>query len=179
MTTTLRHLTIAIVALLALAATPARAAVGVEAVSTHHGAPGATITLTLGCGFCFGDPPASLGVSLVRSKEAPQRQRCGEGPICAPTPLGPPHLPPFTFLGRALPPPGGNDPEGGDRPRYRLRFTVPDLTPGTYTYEIWCGVCAAGKRGTLIGAPNSILWRLVVRPPAAAGSARDKSRIGV
>jgi hypothetical protein len=167
MTTTLRHLTIAIVSLLALGATPAHAAAGVEAVSTHHGASGARIALTLGCGSCLDDPPASLGVSLVRSKEAPQRHPCGDGPICTPTPLAPPHRPPFTFLGRALPPPGGNDPDGGDPPRYRLRFTVPDLTPGTYTYEVWCGVCADGRRGALIGAPNSILWRLVVRPPAA------------
>jgi hypothetical protein len=198
-----RTLTATLAAALALAAliavTPARADVGVATVSTHHGAPGATIDLTLGCGFCFppcvgpkgerhpkgfdhgpcmlgtkDDPPASFGVSLVRSKEAPQRHPCGDGPVCTPTVPSPPHRAPFTFLGRAVPPPGGNDPEGGDPPRYRLRFTVPDLTPGTYTYEIWCGVCAAGRRGALIGAPDSILWRLVVRPPSpAAVGARD------
>jgi hypothetical protein len=95
MTTTLRNLTIAIVSLLALAATPAQAAVGVEAVSTHHGPPGAMITLTLGCGLCSDDAPASFGVSLVRGKEAPQRHSCGDGPICTPTPLGPPDRPPL------------------------------------------------------------------------------------
>jgi hypothetical protein len=202
MTITHRHPTTALLiallaivtTLLVLTAAPARAAVGVEKVSTHHGAPGATVNLTLGCGFCFppcvgpkgerhpkgfdhgpcmlgikDDPPASFGVSLVRSKEAPQRRTCGTGPVCTPTPLGPPHKAPFTFLGWAVPPPGGNNPEGGDPPRYLLRFTVPDLTPGTYTYEIWCGVCADGKRGALIGVPSSRLWRLVVRPPAAHG----------
>jgi hypothetical protein len=112
------------------------------------------------------DPPASFGVSLVRSKEAPQRHSCGTGPICTPITLGPPHQAPFTFLGLAVPPPGGNNPEHGDPPRYRLRFSVPDLTPGTYTYEIWCGVCADGKGGALIGVPSLRLWRLVVRPPA-------------
>lgn len=201
MTITRRHLTAALlIALLALTASlahtaTARAAVGIEKASTHHGAPGATVNLTIGCGFCFPpcvgpkgerhpkgfdhgpcmlgtdgkEPPASFGVSLVRSKEAPQRRTCGTGPVCTLTPLGPPHNAPFTFLGRAVPPPGGNNPEGGDPPRYLLRFTVPDLSPGTYTYEIWCGVCADGRRGALIGAPSSRLWRLVVRPPAAHG----------
>lgn len=179
--------------LLALAA-PTRAAVGIERASTHHGPPGATIDLTIGCGFCFPpcvgpkgerhpkgfdhgpcmlgtegkEPPASFGVSLVRAKEAPQRRTCGGGPLCTLTPLGPPHRPPFTFLGRAVPPPGGNNPEGGDPPRYLLSFAVPDLTPGTYTYEIWCGVCADGRRGSLIGAPSSRLWRLVIRPAGRA-----------
>jgi hypothetical protein len=199
MTTSRRHtaaLSIALIALATalLAAVPAHAAVGIERASTHHGAPGATVHLTLGCGFCFppcvgpkgerhpkgfdhgpcmlgikDDPPASFGVSLVRSKEAPQRRRCGDGPLCTLTPLGPPHKPPFTFLGRAVPPPGGNDPEGGDPPRYLLDFTIPPLPPGTYTYELWCGVCTEGRRGTLIGAPSSRLWRLVIRPPAAHG----------
>jgi hypothetical protein len=184
MTITRRHPTTALLiallalvtTLLALTADPARADVGVEKASSHHGAPGATINLTLACGSDHGpcmqgikdDPPASFGVSLVRSKEAPQRRTCGDGPACTPTPLGPPHKAPFTFLGRAVPPPGGNDPAGGDPPRYLLRFTVPDLTPGTYTYEIWCGVCVEGKRGALIGVPSARLWRLVVRPPAAA-----------
>jgi hypothetical protein len=199
MTTSRRHtaaLSIALIALATalLAAVPAHAAVGIERASTHHGAPGATVHLTLGCGFCFppcvgpkgerhpkgfdhgpcmlgikDDPPASFGVSLVRSKEAPQRRRCGDGPVCMPTPLGPPHKSPFTFLGLAVPPPGGNNPEGGDPPRYLLDFTIPQLPPGTYTYELWCGVCSEGRRGTLIGAPSSRLWRLVIRPPAAHG----------
>jgi hypothetical protein len=177
---------------LALAA-PTRAAVGIERASTHHGPPGATIDLTIGCGFCFppcvgpkgerhpkgfdhgpcmlgikDDPPTSFGISLVRAKEAPQRRTCGGGPLCTLTPLGPPHKPPFTFLGRAVPPPGGNNPEGGDPPRYLLSFTVPDLTPGTYTYEVWCGECADGRRGALVGAPSSRLWRLVIRPAGRA-----------
>jgi hypothetical protein len=184
----------ALAAFLLILASPARAAVGIEKVSTHHGPPGATIDLTIGCGFCFPpcvgpkgerrpkgfdhgpcmlgtegkEPPASFGVSLVRSKEAPQRRICGDGPLCTMTPLGPPHKPPFSFLGRAVPPPGGNNPEGGDPPRYLLRFTVPDLNPGTYNYEIWCGACVDGPRGALIGAPSSALWRLVVRPDGRA-----------
>lgn len=202
MTITRRHLTATLLtALLALTAgllthtATARAAVGIEKASTHHGPPGATVNLTIGCGFCFPpcvgpkgerhpkgfdhgpcmlgthgkEPPSAFGVSLVRAKEAPQRRTCGEAPSCMPIPVGPPHKPPFTFLGLAVPPPGGNNPEGGDPPRYLLTFTVPHLTPGTYTYEIWCGVCVDGRRGALIGAPSSALWQLVVRPPAAHG----------
>jgi hypothetical protein len=187
---------VATVGALSLAvAASAGGSVGVEKVSHRAGAPGRSVTLTVGCGFCFPpcvgpkgerhpkgfdhgpcmlgtegkEPPASFGISLVRAKEAPQRRTCSAGPLCTLTPLGPPHKPPFTFLGRAVPPLGGNDPEGGDPPRYLLDFTIPPLPPGTYTYELWCGVCTEGRRGTLIGAPSSRLWRLVIRPPAAHG----------
>lgn len=80
------------------------------------------------------EPPASFGVSLVRSKEAPQPRTCGGDPLFTLKPLAPPHRPPFSFLGRAQPPLGGNNPEGGGPPRYLLRFTIPDVPPGTYTY---------------------------------------------
>lgn len=181
-------------ALLALAATTAHADVGIEKASRHAGAPGTSVTLTLGCGFCFPpcvgpkgerhpkgfdhgpcmlgtkeDPPTSFGISLVPLAQAPQQHSCGTAPVCQPSTLGPPHRAPFTYLGLAVPPPGGNDPEHGDPPRYLLDFTIPHLPPGTYTYEVWCDACAAGKRGTLIGAPRSRPWRLTVRAPAAHG----------
>lgn len=187
-------LTAALAIAVLLAVAPAHADVGVEKASRHAGVPGASVTLTLGCGFCFPpcvgpkgerhpkgfdhgpcmlgtkeDPPASFGISLVPLARAPQQHRCGTGPVCQPSTLGPPHRAPFTYLGLAVPPPGGNDPEHGDPPRYLLDFTIPDLRPGTYTYEIWCGVCAEGSRGTLIGSPRERRWRLTVRPPAARG----------
>lgn len=184
---------VALVAIvMALAATPAHAAVGVEKVSRHGGAPGSSVTLTLGCGFCFPpcvgpkgrrhpkgfdhgpcmlgmkeDPPAWFGVSLVSRSRAPQLHECGPKALCPPSTLAPPRRPPFTYLGRALPPVGGNDPESGDPPRYLLDFTIPDLRPGSYAYEIWCGVCAPGRPGSLISAPDSRLWRLRVRPARA------------
>lgn len=181
------------VVLMALMATSARADVGVEKVSRHGGAPGTPVTLTLGCGFCFppcvgpkgqrhpkgfehgpcmlgtkGDPPAWFGVSLVSRSRAPQLAECGPNALCPPLTLAPPRRTPFTYLGRAVPPPGGNDPEGGDPPRYVLDFMIPNLRPSAYAYEIWCGVCAEGKRGALISAPDSRLWRLSVRPARAS-----------
>jgi hypothetical protein len=177
-------------ALLALAAASAQAAVGVEKVSRRGGEPGTQVTLTLGCGFCFPpcvgpkgerrpkgfdhgpcmlgtkqDPPASFGISLVPRSRAPQLFECGPNALCSPSTLAPPRRAPFRFLGDAVPPPGGNNPESGEPPRYLLDFTIPGLRPGAYAYEIWCDVCAEGKRGSLISVPGSRLWRLAVRPP--------------
>jgi hypothetical protein len=174
--------------MLLLAVTPADAAVGVEKVSRGGGEPGDPVTLTLGCGFCFPpcvgpkgerhpkgfdhgpcmlgtkrDPPASFGISLVSRSRAPQLVECGTGPICTPSTLGPPHRAPYSFLGRAVPPPGGNDPGSGEPPRYLLQFEIPNLQPGSYVYEVWCGACEKGARGSLISAPESPLWQLQVR----------------
>jgi len=84
--------------------------------------------------------------------------------LCPPrTPKGPPHRAPFTFLGRAVPPPGGNSPESGKPPRYLLRFVIPDLRPGPYAYVIWCDACVAGKRGSLLSFPATHLWSFTIR----------------
>jgi hypothetical protein len=173
---------------LVLAAATARGSVGVEAASRHGGEPGTSVTLTVGCGFCFPpcvgpkgerhpkgfdngpcmldtkkDPPAWFGISLVPQSRAPQLTECGTGPVCTPSTLGPPHGAPYSFLGRAVPPPGGNDPGSGKPPRYLLHFEIPNLHPGSYVYELWCGECVEGTRGALISAPASPDWRLEVR----------------
>jgi hypothetical protein len=174
-------------AVLGLTATTACGDVGVEAASRHGGAPGTSVALTLGCGFCFPpcvgpkgerhpkgfdhgpcmlgtkqDPPTSFAISIVPRSRAPQLRECDSGPVCTPSTLGPPRRAPYRFLGHAVPPPGGNDPGSGRPPRYLLQFEIPDLRPGLYVYEIWCGACAAGARGSLISAPDSPLWRLAV-----------------
>lgn len=176
---------------LALGTGSASAAVGVEEVSRHGGRRGDEVKLTLGCGFCFPPcegpkghrhpegfdrgpcmldtkkkPPASFGISLVPRSEAPEPHECGPRALCSPTPLAPPRRAPFTFLGNAVPPPGGNDPEHGDVPRYVLEFEIPRLRPGAYAYVIWCDACAKGRRGSLIASPGSRLWRLTLHRPA-------------
>jgi hypothetical protein len=153
----------------ALAASGASAAVGVEKVSRHSGAPGDAVTLTLGCGFCYPpcegpkgerhpkgfergpcmlgtkeEPPPSFGVFLVPRAKAPALAR------------------PYSFLGNATPPPGGNSPESGDPPRYVLRFEIPALAAGDYAFVIRCSVCRKGKKASLISAPSH-LWHLRVR----------------
>lgn len=174
--------------LLMLAATPADAAVGVEKASRRSGEPGDPVKLTLGCGFCYPpcvgpkgerhpkgfdhgpcmlgtkkDPPAAFGISLVPRSRAPQLRECDTGPVCTPSTLRPPRRAPYSFLGRAVPPPGGNDPGSGEPPRYLLQFKIPNLRPGSYLYEIWCGACEKGARGSLISVPASPLWQLQVR----------------
>jgi hypothetical protein len=172
--------------LFALVATQARADVGVEGASRHGGEPGTTVTLTIDCGFCFPpcvgpkgerhpegfddgpcmlgprkEPPTSFEVSIVPRAMAPQLGECGTGPVCTPSTLGPPRRAPWSFLGRAVPPPGGNDPSDGG-PRYLLSFEIPDLRPGSYVYEIWCGACVKGDRGALISDPASPRYQLEV-----------------
>lgn len=178
--------------LAAMAATSASAAVGVEKVSRRGGERGDEVKLTLACGFCFppckgpkgerhpegfdhgtcmpgtkAKPPRSFAVSLVPVSRAPGSRRCSRR-ACPRSTLAPPRRAPYSFLGRAVPPPGGNDPEHGDPPRYVLHFAIPDRRPGRYAYVIWCDACIKGRRGSLIASPASRLWRLRVRSPGRA-----------
>lgn len=166
---------------------PARADVGIEAVSRSSASPGERVTVRLGCGFCYppcrgpkgerhpegfqrgpcmldtkAKPPRSFGISIVPAGRAPESKPCERGALCPPRADRPPHLPPFTFLGQALPPPGGNDPEDGV-PRYLLRFEVPDLRPGRYAFLIYCGACLPGPGGALISHPDPAQWRLRIK----------------
>lgn len=172
---------------LSIGAGSASAAVGLESVDRHGGAPGDEVPLTLACGFCYPpcvdpkgerhpkgfddgpcmlgtskDPPSFFPVSLVPRSQAPEPRRCGKA-VCSVETLAPPRRPPFTFLGRAVPPPGGNDPGSGDPPRYLLQFEIPNLPTGSYTYVLWCDACARGRAGSLITQPASRLWRLFVQ----------------
>ena len=181
---------VAAVAVFALAVGSASAAVGVEKVDRRGGEPGDEVTLTLGCGFCFPpcegpkgerhpkgfdhgpcmldtkkDPPPSFGISVVPLSSAPEPHKCGPRALCSPVTAAPPRRAPYTFLGLAVPPPGGNNPEHGDPPRYVLHFTIPRLAVGRYAYVIWCDACAGGGRGSLIASPGTPLWRLAVRHP--------------
>jgi hypothetical protein len=179
-----------ILSLLAFGQSSAAADVGVEKASRHAGRPGEEVRLTLACGFCFppcegpkgerhpkgfehgpcmlgtkDDPPASFGVSLVARDRAEGLVACNVRGGPCPTPTAPPRRHGFRFLGEATPPPGGNDPEGGDPPRYLLSFAIPDLPPGEYSYVIWCDVCLDGRAGALIANPVARLWRLAVPAP--------------
>ena len=175
----------------ALLAASAQAALGVVTVSHGDGVPGEQITLTLGCDFCYppckgpkgerhpegfergpcmfgthgAEPPPSFGISLVPLEKAPRPHRCGPNALCPPQASAPP----FRYLGLAIPPPQGNNPENGTLPQYLLRFRIPDFAPGLYTYVIYCDVCVKGRGGTLIANPRASLWRLRVnaeKPPA-------------
>lgn len=184
----------------AFAASSASAAVGVEKVSRHGGEPGTEVTLTLGCGFCYppckgpkghrhpegfdhgpcmlgtkAEPPASFGISLVPRSKAPTPHQCGPRAVCSPDTAAPPRKDPYTLLGLAVPPPGGNNPEHGDPPRYLLHFTIPSLPSGDYAYVIWCDACLKGKRGSLLAVPASRLWRLAVHRQGHATASSSTS----
>jgi hypothetical protein len=178
-------LTLVVVAFCGLA----RADVGVMSTSRQAGAPGDTVKVTLGCGFCFppcegpkGErhpagfdhgpcmlgthgtpPPESFGLSLVPLAKAPNPHRCGPNALCPPRTLGPPSHGPYRYLGLATPPPGGNNPEHGAVPRYILEFDIPHLAPGSYSYVIWCDACQRGKAGSVIVNPQARAWHLKVR----------------
>ncbi|MGV1049870.1 MAG: hypothetical protein ACOYD4_15255 [Solirubrobacterales bacterium] len=168
----------ALAALAVLLVAPALGAVGVEKVSRHAAKPGARVTVTLGCGFCFPpckgapghrngpcmlgtkeDPPASFPISLVPLEQAPLPRSCGPNSVCPPEAKAPPARAPYALLGEALA--EGRKPGGA--PRYGLDFEVPDLRPGLYAYVVYCDVCNRGAGGSLIAVPQSRLWRLRVR----------------
>ncbi len=144
--------------LLLAAVASAAGSVGVEKVSHRGGVPGRSVTLTIGCGFCF---PPCVGPQGERHPKGFEH-----GPCMLGTKKDPPayfgvflaprsHKGPLAFLGRAVPPPGGNDPAGGDPPRYLLTFAIPALRPGKYAYEI--------RSGGMVTDPASRLWTLTVR----------------
>jgi hypothetical protein len=164
---------------------------GITEVSRHVAGPGDQVTATIGCacqppcvrgpdghlhpegfkhGPCIGGskskPPASFGISLLPEKRAKAINRCAHrgcpNPISALPPN--PYAAPYTYLGSALPPERGNNPESGELPRYLLTFSVPALRPGAYSFVIWCRACLNGHRGRLNVNPNELSWRLVVKP---------------
>lgn len=179
-----------IVICLLLIADAARADVGLERADRHAGRPGAEVRLTVACGFCYppcrgpkGErhpegfergicmlgtkrrPPASFGISLLPRERAERLLACAIAGGDCPTPTRPPRRGGYRYLGEAEPPPGGNNPESGDLPRYLLSFRIPPLPPGDYSYVIWCGACIDGPAGSLVVNPMAPLWRLAVRPP--------------
>jgi hypothetical protein len=157
---------------------PAQGDVGIEKVSRHGAEPGATVSVTVGCGFCFppckgepghrnapcmldtdAEPPRAFPISLVPIGRAPEPHRCGPRALCSPEAKAPPSHGPYRYLGRAVAAKGG----ASDIPRYVLDFEVPDLRPGLYAYVLYCGACTRGSGGSLIALPYSRPWQLRVR----------------
>lgn len=182
---------LALAALLALLGVPAFASAdeGIVAASRHVGAPGEEVTVTIGCaclppckgrkghrhpeGFKRGPctlgskakPPLSFGVSLLPPGKLAAMRRCARRGCSNPIKALPsdPYRAPYTFLGSARPPAGGNNPESGKLSRYLLKFSIPDLRPGGYSYVIWSRGSETGHRGRLNVDPDAANWGLSVR----------------
>jgi hypothetical protein len=156
---------LALTALALLLLAPAASAdVGVEQVIPPAASPGDSVLVQLGCGFCF---PPCVGPRGERRPKGYAHGPCMLG-VKADPPRGfPISLIPadgkrssFHLLGTAVPPPQGNDPASGKPPRYLLRFRVPRLEPGPYTFVVHCAVCNRGWGGSLVRS-----GRLLVRSP--------------
>jgi hypothetical protein len=147
----------------------ASADVGVESASRSVAEPGQEITLTLGCGFCF--PPCHgapgsrhpLPCMLDTKKQPPRYFSILLQP--GPEAHG---LPASTYLGQAT---RVATRRKGQVPRYVLKFDVPSVPAGDYTYAIYCVVCRPGKAGSLITAPEADAWKLRVESPPPRGRA--------
>lgn len=180
-------LALALPAMLLLLQGTARADLGFESADPSSAAPGEQVRVTVGCGFCFPPcvgrpghrhppgvlnggcmpgghpgPPKGFGIWLTPSAHRIDRGDSGAS--------RPPHLPSFTYLGRAAPAPGPNGPESLEVPRYVLRFRVPAIAPGSYRYVLYCAGCVAGPLGTLVESVPTPPIRLRVTPPSAGSS---------
>jgi hypothetical protein len=149
----------------------AEADVGIERVSRRAGEPGQQVVLTVACGGCKAasivngpaHPPRDFPVLLVPSARVPRSGPCpGDGERCAPSSLGPPRGDPFVLLGKAKPTFRERDLARTPVPRYRLRFRIPEVEPGSYAFVLYCASCYRGPRGSLIAYRQDPGWRLRV-----------------
>jgi hypothetical protein len=134
------------VVLVALAASAARADVGIRAVQPSTAQVGDVVRVTAR-GFLGEKPWPAMPVVIVKRSAAPKPSRCGGGGICSPK-LREPALrrPPFVWVGairrwRA---------EGSGRGSGKLTFRVPRVEPARYVVGLFCAACTRGARGSLI-----------------------------
>lgn len=163
--------------------------VGIESVSPRAGQPGQDVVLTVGCGACRSavivngpaHPPADFPIFLVPLAQAPRAGPCpgGSSGLCTPFSVGPPAGDRFVPLGRAKPTFRERDLARTPMPRYRLRFRIPEVGPGSYALVIYCASCYRGPRGSLIAYLQDPGWRLrVLRLSAIWTSSSAATRSG-
>jgi hypothetical protein len=160
-----------LVAALFVGAQGASADIGIESVNRTSGAPGDQVDLRIYCGGCL-PKKVRLPISLLPVGDAPARHPC-RGTSCKPRAPAPPTTAPYVPVGTAVPLHGGAPLAGRlgleipDSVRRRgssairrwiastnrLRFQIPDVEPGLYTYVIFCCGTAA-EEGDLIGRPQ-------------------------
>jgi hypothetical protein len=160
---------------------PASSEIGIESVNRTSGAAGDEVDLVLYCGGCL-PRTVRLPISLLPAGDSPGRQPC-RGTSCARRAPAPPGSAPYVPLGTAVSLAGGprlarrlglEIPDAvrrhgaGAIRRYvasanRLRFRIPNVEPGLYTYVIHCEGCVAGRGGSLIGHPEPRASRNVAR----------------
>jgi hypothetical protein len=149
----------------------ADADIGIESVSRTSGVPGDQVELLVYCGGCL-PQRVRLPISLLPFGDSPARHPC-RGTSCAPRAPAPPTSDPYVPLGTAVPLDGGarlarrlglEIPDAVMRhgrgalrdwvaSTNRLRFRIPAVEPGLYTYVIFCcGI--APDAGDLIGHPQ-------------------------
>jgi len=183
---------IIVIALLvaSLLAPAAGADVGFESASRSSAGPGEHVKVTVGCGFCFppcvgrpghrhppgttkgicmldsrSRPPTGFGIWLTPAAHTLARNRIRSS--------RPPHLPSFTYLGRARRA-TRRSPGQHEIPRYVLRFRVPALPPGAYRYVLYCAACVEGPRGTLIESGPAPPIHLRIGPPPSASALKSQ-----
>src|ERR687897_523280 len=149
--------TVALALLLALVNAPqAEADIGIQSVSQTSGAAGERVQLLIYCGGCLPDH-VGLPVSLLPVGPSPHRHPC-RGTSCASTAPEAPMSAPYVQLGVASPLRGGEETarrlglripdsveqRGAEAGRGwgasigGLRFRIPPVDPGEYTYVIYC-----------------------------------------
>jgi hypothetical protein len=162
----------AIVAGVVMGPPRADADIGIASVDRTSGMAGDRVDLLIGCGGCL-PRQIRLPISLLPAGHSPSRHPC-RGTSCATRAPSPPTSAPYVPLGTAVPLQGGArlaDRLGLELPdsirRHgpaairkwvasvnRLRFRIPEVDSGLYTYVIFCCGLSPPAGGDLIGHPQ-------------------------
>jgi len=139
-------LLIAFALVLAVAAPPAAADIGITSIDRSVASPGQFVRLTA-TGYLGPQPWRAYPIAMVSARSAPEPYAC-RGGYCSPRlRLAALRRAPYVFLGYLNWRPRMASDESG---RGTLRFRVPRVRPGRYVFALFCESCVGGPQGSVI-----------------------------
>ncbi len=147
------RLLIAFALVLAVAAPPAAADIGITSIDRSVASPGQFVRLTA-TGYLGPQPWRAYPIAMIAARSAPEPYACRCG-YCSPhLRLAALRRTPYVFLGNLDWRPRMASDESG---RGALRFRVPRVRPGRYVIALFCESCVRGPQGSVIIEPRLVL----------------------